>query len=87
MPEYTYTDKSNHITIAFHGMREDPEIVCVDCGAYMWRKPKSVAVNWGGLSPSNKPDSWVDDFLSGVPERRDKFVQEHEEHEKRTEHE
>ena len=88
MPRYIYTDDQDHETPIFHGMNEDPVITCTDCGEVMWRRPSKITgVNWGGLPPSQKPDSWVDDFVAGAPERREAFVQEHEAHEERTKNE
>jgi hypothetical protein len=84
MPEYTYTDEHDHISIAFHGMHENPEIIC-GCGLPMWRKPTVKGINWGGLSPSQgemHPNTI--EFLNGVDERRERFEEEHKAHEERT---
>ena len=89
MPNYTYTDDQDHVSIAFHGMLEDPQIICAACGLDMWRKPSHVAgVSWGGLSPSQgeyAPD--IQDFLDTRDESREAFEERHEDHEKRTEDE
>ncbi|KPJ89946.1 MAG: hypothetical protein AMJ53_15260 [Gammaproteobacteria bacterium SG8_11] len=52
MPEYLYTDAEGHQVTKRHRMLYTTGIICDDCGGPMWRKPQPVAINWGGLAPS-----------------------------------
>jgi hypothetical protein len=69
-------------------MDESPVIVCKECGKEMWRKPTMPNVSWNGLKPSSgeiHPN--IQNLIDTAPERRDKFIERHEKHERETEHE
>ena len=52
MPNYTYTDGEEEITV-IHNIDWQGEIIG-GSGVPMWRKPPAnVGVNWGGLKPSD----------------------------------
>ena len=55
MPTYCYGCKCGQELEAQHGMREDPHIVCPECGTRMERIPQLSAVHFrGGFSWSNE---------------------------------
>lgn len=87
-PEYIYTDEAGHIQSEFHGMDEDPAIFCDECGKEMHRKPTMPNVNWNGLKPSaGEMNHKIKNMIDTAPERREKFAERHEKHERETEHE
>ena len=85
MGQYLYLDVNGHEVTVTHRMLYTSAVICSTCEEMMWKKPQSVAVNWGGLPPSGgelNPD--IRGLLDTADERRDAFEQEHEEHETRT---
>lgn len=52
MPEYTYTDPQHHEAVMTISMKSTAVVICIACGAQMWRKPQLINVTWGGLRPS-----------------------------------
>jgi len=85
MPEYLYTDEESHTVTVTHPMIYSTGIVCAACGLEMWRKPQAFTVTWGGLAPSQgEMSNPIRRHLASVPEKRDKFAEKHEEHERRT---
>ena len=85
MPIYQYIDRSDHQEFINHRMFYSTAIICATCGLEMWRKPQSIPVNWGGLRPSAgdlHPE--VKELIDTADERRDKFVERHEKHERDT---
>jgi hypothetical protein len=86
MPEYTYTDDEGHEFTtwrSFHASEED--YTCEICGLEMYRAYQAPFINWGGLKPSSgeyHPE--IQDLLDTKDERRAKFDEDHEAHEKRT---
>lgn len=83
MPEYKYIDDNAHETTVTHRMFYTTSIICVACGLKMWRKPQVVMVNWNGLKPSvGELDPEVKELIDTQDERRDKFIERHEKHER-----
>lgn len=81
MPIYIYCDDAGHEQEIAHGMLDTPCIVC-ECGLQMHRKPQVTLINWGAFRKELHPN--IKNLIESAPERRDKFAQEHEEHERRT---
>ena len=74
MPIYVYTDKT-HTQEHAHSMLENPEIVCLQCGMKMHRKPQATPVNWGGLPPhaSHMRSPAVQAMIDHADESREHF--------------
>ena len=74
MPVYVYVDSKHDLTTA-HGMTENPEIICPECGQRMHRKPQAVSVNWGGLPPhqSHLRSPAVQSMIDNADQRRETF--------------
>jgi len=55
MPDYIYICPRGHTTAVNEPMMANAVHICPeeDCGLEMRRKPQTVAVNWGGLKPSD----------------------------------
>ena len=86
MGEYLYIDDEGHEVTITHRMLYTTGIICGTCGAEMWRRPQSPYVTWGGLPPSSGEMSpEIKNLIDTAPERRDKFAEVHEKHERDTE--
>ena len=81
MPIYIYTDY-RHTVEVIHGMNEKPLVLCDECGEAMHRVYTAPAVNWNGDSSRHPLHPNVKRFIEGAAERRDKFAEEHERHER-----
>jgi hypothetical protein len=87
MPEYTYIDENDHTQTLSLPMFYSTAVICAACGLEMWRKPQTVAVNWGGLRPSiGELDPQIKHLIDTKDERREAFEEIHEEHEKHGNH-
>lgn len=85
MPEYLYTCPEQHEATITERMLYSTGHVCAACGLEMWRKPQITTVVWGGLAPSEgEPAPAVRELIDTADERRDKFEELHEEHERAT---
>ena len=82
MPTYIYQDDKGHKREVIHGMTKSPRVDCDICGAEMRRVPQLTLINWGAFRRELHPN--IRNLIETAPERRDKFAQEHEEHERRT---
>jgi len=87
-PEYCYICEAGHIQDEFHGMDDDPAICCNECGGEMRKKITAPTINWNGMKPSSgeiHPN--IQRLIDTAPERRAKFAERHERHERETENE
>ena len=83
MAEYDYIDGEGHQVTIRHRMLYTTSILCDICGAVMWRKPRALAVTWGGLAPSQgQLDNSIQNLVDTAPERREGFEAVHEKHER-----
>lgn len=78
MPNYIYGCADKHEQEEWHGMSEEPVIVCKVCKKKMHRIPQTFGVNWGGLPPHlehlRHPN--IQNFVDTADARRDKYLQE-----------
>lgn len=87
-PLYDYVCEAGHLQSEFHRTDESPVIVCKECGDKMRKRISMPNVNWNGLKPSGgeiHPN--IQKLIDTAPERREKFAERHEKHERETEHE
>lgn len=79
MPEYIY----HCVECGYEEEVTEPMIIeaihiCPDCGAIVYRRPQVVAVNWGGLKPSQgelHPN--IKQIINDAPRRRENEVKDH----------
>lgn len=84
MPLYIYSD-GRHTQEVEHSINESPIVACRICKSIMHRRPQMPNVNWNGLPPSKgQMLAEFKKFMNTREERRDKFAEEHEKHERRT---
>jgi hypothetical protein len=79
MPEYTYLDVNGHKRNVIHRMLYSTGIFC-ECGEEMWRVPPNrVAVNWGGLSPSEAEEQppHIKELYNDVERKREDYRERH----------
>ena len=81
MPEYLYRDGVGHVRRVVHRMLYQTAVLC-DCGAQMHRVPQVPGVNWNGNRATHQRSQAVQDLLDTAPERRDKFEELKESHER-----
>lgn len=76
MPSYIYGCEEKHRQEEWHGMSEEPVIICVKCGRKMHRVPQAFGVNWNGLPPhlehTRHPN--IQNFIDTADQRRDKYL-------------
>lgn len=79
MPNYTYTDGNETITV-IHPF-DWGGVIISGSGVQMWRKPpQNVGINWNGLSPSasegQSPE--LQEHIKNADRMRDEYEKEHE---------
>jgi predicted nucleic acid-binding Zn ribbon protein len=79
MPEYTYTDESNHKYTFEMSLEEYDKlgfVKCPICTAQMYRAYKVPAINWNGLPPheadARSPE--IQQLLGTANERRAQYA-------------
>lgn len=101
MPEYVYEcERCGKTKEVVHSIAECDtiKIACllpssdtpawIACNGTMRRVPQPFSVNWNGVKPSGgAPHPSVQNLIDTAPERKDKFLERHEAHEKATAHE
>ena len=83
MPIYLYRDLRGHEKERAHPMLYSTAVMC-RCGLRMWRVPQAAYINWNGSRAGQEPAPAVQELIRSAPRRRDAFLEQHEEHERRT---
>ena len=84
MPTYVYRDELAHVCEMEHRMFYSTGVVCDTCGAEMRRVPQAPMVNWNGDNSRHPLHPSIKRLIDTASQRRDKFYQEHEAHERNT---
>jgi hypothetical protein len=82
MPRYLYADAHGHRRELSHRMLYTTGIVCFECGDAMHRVPQAPRINWNGNRAGYEPAPAVQELINTAPERKDKFLEMKEQHER-----
>lgn len=84
MAKYLYRcDACGRERVVRHRMADSPEIRCDECGEEMRRAIRQApAVNWNGDTAASPIHPEIQRLIDTAPERRDRFEERHEQHEK-----